>query len=82
MEGRLMEPNAKFLEDEFKRCLSACGFRGYVRRNELGYHVDVEGWLTLLQLQKLQELTGCRDIEIYSQENRHDITQIGFDVKW
>lgn len=57
--------NRKFLLDEFKRMVSAAGFRGYVTEVPLGYRLELEpGEFTYRQLVKLSELAGTRSINV------------------
>ena len=73
-------PNRKFLLDEFKRCLSASGFRGNVRETSLGYTVDIEfDSIKFPQLAKLAELLGTRKIEVTA--GRYD-GGMDVEVQW
>jgi hypothetical protein len=65
-----MGDNHKFLEDEFKRILSSCGFRGTVSRWDDTYRVELEKDATIAypQLAMLSEKLGTRKINIRNVE--------------
>lgn len=57
----------KFLEDEFKACLSAAGFRGTVKHWLGGYRVDLDDYsVTFPQLALLVERLGTRKVTIHN----------------